>query len=148
MGKKTYKTCYRSHIIEHRSRNSARYCLFTTDFSTILTQKAIGTAYVVAPPSSTTDDSDGLAPSDTGVWTCRKAPALDRNSRVKRLIWVNNKTKEERDRWSRWSGFLFPSQNRCWPNAHVEALWTFLRTANLLGFPKSYTTELELEKTM
>lgn len=95
------KRLIKPHIIEHRSRNSARYCLFATDFSTILTQKAIGTAYVVAPPSSTTDDSDGLAPSDTSVWTCRKAPALDRNSRVKRLIWVNSKTKEERDRWSR-----------------------------------------------
>ena len=98
MGKRTYKTCWPSHIIEPQFRNSARYHLFATEFSTILAEKAIGTAYVVAPPLPTTDD--WLAPSNTSVWTCHEAPALDRNLSVKKLVWVNSKTGGKRDQWS------------------------------------------------
>lgn len=87
-----------STIIEPRSRNSKRYLKFAAVFSTILAERAVGTAFVVVPPSTTIDD--WLAPDDESVWTLHEAPALDKNLSVRKLVWINSKTGGEMDRWT------------------------------------------------
>lgn len=101
IGKRTHETCWPSHMIQPQSRNLACYRMFASEFSTILAQKAIGSAYIVTPPLLVTDNSNLLTPSETSIWTCHEAFALEKNSRVKRLIWVNSKMEKKRDRWSR-----------------------------------------------
>lgn len=86
--KRTYKDCWSHALISRRSKNIARFRESARVFGEVLAEGAVGTVWVLAPPSPA-DSCQFAEPRAGSVWASVEFPALKLNPRITRVVWVN-----------------------------------------------------------
>lgn len=85
--KRTFEETWPAGLTRRRSRNIPRYREFARTLSKIVAQNAVGTAWVLAPPSPG-DAGKMSEPPQESVWASDELPALKENSKVDQVVWV------------------------------------------------------------